>query len=294
MFTKNKKDYTKQDFKQPKYRIFRKFKIIPKQVIVWLVFSLFIGGYSLQKKINNANIFPSCLTSIEKFYSNIYINISSCFINIKKHITHKKNLLYEMKKLENIILAYEKQLFDYNQLQEENNYLRSILPIVRAQNLETITVIQHPIPSHPFLSLTYPSEDIYKKIQIGNIVLSPQGLIGHVIAKKNSEITVLLATHIQSKIPIISTQSRKRAILFGKNTMFFSLKYVQPELLHPLPFIKETHGKSEFIEGEILEFFDQNNNIKIPVARIVKKNNKIMAEWLVKQQTKYITILITH
>lgn len=292
---KAKKDYARQEFNPSTHRLFHDFSTLPRKILVGAGVALFLFFYTLGHRSDGPLI--KVILSIEKVNTRLHDQLLEGSTFLKSKLESKEKLRSKIAALEKQLQTHEKQFFDIQQLREENEALRAILPLVRDRT--TITVICKPKPSNPFLFVTYPGPEALEGIKPGALVLAPQGLVGTVVAKEAEEVVILLATQVQSKIPVRSQQSHKRALLLGQNTRFFALKYAHDEAEETAsqeegissadrPFVKDSHIKEGFIEGEILELCDQ----PIPVARVVKRGKKILAEWLIKSPSKYLTILL--
>jgi cell shape-determining protein MreC len=205
----------------------------------------------------------------------------------------KSDLINENKKFRNVILRYEKQFLDYYKIQQENEYLRSILPLVSEQNIDTVSVVPCFSPPSAYLTLFFRSSSVANRINLGNIVFSTQGVVGQVvdikrISNEEIEVIVMLITNIQSRIPVVSAKSHKHAILCGQNSKFFAVKYVKSiENDNDVAFIEEA---KDFIDGEILEFSE--GDMKIPVAKIVMQKDDTLAKWVVDSPTHYVTVAV--
>ncbi|MDR0631091.1 MAG: hypothetical protein LBF66_00770 [Holosporales bacterium] len=212
----------------------------------------------------------------------------------------RNTLMRELKDARECIIEHEKALFDYERLKFENAYMRALLPIVNEQNLDTLTVVPQINPRTPLLVLLYTSLHVYDKIKVGNVVIAPQGAIGRVISKQKKrnfgEVSVLLATHIQSRLPVISKESRHKAILNGQNSPLMAIKHVQPDNddaaskdAESKPFIGG--GASLFKEGETLMLLC--NGAELPVAKVVMRDGVAKAQWLIDSHVNYITVVIS-
>jgi rod shape-determining protein MreC len=206
-------------------------------------------------------------------------------------IKEKTELINEIDSLNKRINNYQKALFNYKELKAENDYLKSILPIAESINMKTFTVIKRTASCQPFVVIS--SDENFENVRPGDVVISTDGLFGRVVSKNNKKITVLLATHIHSRIPVISRESKNRAILFGQNCDFLKIKYVTND--NASGEVQECEAKKNFIEGEILETIDTGGFFpqSIPVAKIEKdKTGHIKAKWLCSEGKElFMTIL---
>jgi cell shape-determining protein MreC len=227
-------------------------------------------------------------------------------------VKSKKDLAEEIETLKRTISMYKKQNLEYQGLQRENKYLASILPLIKALNVKTVTVMQRPDPSQPFVSTSLLEEEFTEEVAVGNAVLSEHGLFGRVIFKRGKEVMILLATNLQSRIPVVASKSKKRAVLFGKNSNYLKIKYVEDSAeehnsatagmvlqsggqAKPV-FFEEEKRMGSFIEGEFLETSDEGGFFPraIPVARIEKDSSgNVRAKWLCSDEpSSFITIAI--
>lgn len=289
------KGYGRQGEGRPKQRLFRDFSRLPRKLFVGTSVLGLVFLYSL----NHSKKTPlPLLSKVEMLYEGVRGHVSGVFAFWEQIGEGKEKLRSRVLELEKLLRSYEQELADAAQLREENEALRGVLPLVKER--QTLTVVAKPKPGHPFLFVTYPDADMLEQIEIGALAVAPQGLVGTVVAKDGARVLLLLATQIQSRIPVRSCQSHQRALLLGRNSPFFAIKYTHREIDEgpegasveasqeaPI-FIKESDLKKDFVDGEILELCD----VPIPVARIVHKNGKILAEWLVQTPSKYITLIL--
>jgi len=64
-------------------------------------------------------------------------------------------------------------------------------------------------------------------VSLGNPVMTPDGLIGHVIARGSTSSRILRLGDLNSRIPVINRRSEGKAILSGDNTLRPLLAFVQ-------------------------------------------------------------------
>lgn len=289
------KEFNRPEVGRSSQRLFRDFSKFPRKVVAGIAVVGFVFLYSLH---HSKNAPLNLLSKIEMLNESVRARIKSAFSFLEHVGETKKNLRLQVAELEEQLRFYERAWLNAEQLREENEALRGVLPLVRGH--KTLTVAVKPKPGHPFLFVTYPSADALEQIEIGALAVAPQGFVGTVVAKEETKVLLLLATQVQSRIPVRSRQSHRQALLVGRNSPFFTIKYTHREVedndegisikdtqRRPI-FIKEADLKQDFIDGEILELCDT----RIPVARIVRKNGKTLAEWVVQTPSNYITILL--
>lgn len=124
------------------------------------------------------------------------------------------------------------------QAQKENEKLRELLNYIKEIDYKYITAKVVGNASGPFArsSLINAGED--DAVMKGQAVVMNGGLVGRVIEIGNHSSRILLLTDINSKIPVISLDSRERSILSGNNTE-------NPKLLY-LP------KQSKIADGEVM------------------------------------------
>jgi cell shape-determining protein MreC len=290
------KDYANQELKPPRQRLFRKLKFVFGFTIFKLLIVLAIGIFSYFTYKTDYRLIV-WLAPVEKICQYAIFTCSSSIEKIRGYVADRNALIRENAEARQKLLQYEREFFNYERLKSENAYLRAILPIVNEQNLETLTVVPRINPRTPFLVLFYASPSTYDKIKVGNVVISPQGMVGRVVSKQkkrtSGEVSVLLATHIQSRIPVISAESRQRAMLHGQNSSVMAIKHVQPsyddDAIEGKPFIGG--GDVAFKEGEILMLLC--DGAEIPVAKVVTQHGKMRAKWIVDSHMDYMTVVVS-
>lgn len=290
---KNKRDYAKNNQRTAAERRARQSPRrptqVPKEAWFSLAAALCLLIYSLRPSSNGTWNKISFLTS---FFSSSREAIHSKWASVKGFFASKDDLLAQISHLESHLLDLERQVVAADSLRAENEYLRQLVPLVNDQMAATLSIIQTSLPTDPFVVLSSIPVDQCLRVRIGDIAFSPQGFFGTVVAKDKDNITVLLATHIRSRIAVISRQSRKRALLFGNNSSTFSVRYVDDLTDGSLPFTKKPQFLDDLVEGEILDLYSLQHDFKIPVAKVVKKNGKVFAEWLITTRTRYMTLLV--
>lgn len=284
----------KENIKRSKQRIFRPLRIINFRVIVLCAASTLILIGSLQQSDWTTAVTSYICDAIDEITKPCK-SISHTMFDLFQMTEDKKRLIKENKELKDEIQQYKLKYFDYQGLIEENEYLRSMVPIIEKKKFETITVIKKPIFSQPFVVVSYPSQEICKQIQLNAFVISPDGLVGTVVGKSRHKVIVRLITHIQSRIAVVSTQSHKKALLFGQNSPYFKIKYITNEADDNASFREKLKIENEFIEGEYLETDSGFGNLKssIRVAQMVRNaEGKLVAQCISEAKDSYMTIII--
>jgi cell shape-determining protein MreC len=293
-------------------RLFRSLKPgVRNNIFIFTLCSFFLFIYAIKYEIISFFVFDK-LQTLFAFVEKPIAFAKDRLARVLYFIKNKKELMEEIEKLQKAINTYKKQNLEYKGLQQETEYLLSILPLIKALNINTITVVQKPDPSQPFVSTSLLTEAVANEVSIGNAVLSEHGLFGRVIFKRDKEVMILLATNLQSRIPVVSNKSKKKAVLFGKNSNYLQIKYVENStegrdmqngalpsgaLQNGPVFFEDEERRNGFIEGELLETSDEGGFFPraIPVARIEKDSNgNVRAKWLCfDEPSSFITIAIS-
>jgi cell shape-determining protein MreC len=289
----------KKEVKLRESALFRHVRIISLRL--WALFGLvFLILLTSIKGIKTKNNASSLSLFLEPFLTQTAKCLKKCENFFLFAWSEKKQLWERIENLEINLAQYEKELFKCKQIIEENDYLRKLLPLAEGQSGHTVTLPLLFQRNHPFLIAANAPENIGESIKIGHLVVAPQGVVGQVVAKNETKILILLATHIQSRLPVVSRQSRKKALLFGQNSRYFELRYIKSAAsLDALPFqseaskpfVESANGndadETDWVEGELLDFIDS----RLPVAKIIKKEGKFCAEWVIDPLSPYITIV---
>ncbi|MDR1598224.1 MAG: hypothetical protein LBR89_04845 [Holosporales bacterium] len=276
-----------QDYKPSRTRLFHKLKAVPAKAVMLFAISVASFLYSTYKH----NYYFSTLIPLQTKYINVTNQLSNVLSYVKTLFGYKLDLIKEKHQLLNTILEYENHLFDYERLQEENTYLRSMLPVIQEHCFETITVVPRLNLAMPFTALVYSPADVCDKIKIGDVVISQQGVVGRIVEKKQKGqregiVVMFLATHIQSRFPVISSQSHQKAILCGQNSPFLKIQYANSSEHCETPFVE--NESNDFVHGEVLML----DGTHIPVATVIKEGDKTLAKWVIDTHAKYVTVVI--
>ena len=291
-----KKKIKNQEIKPKTQRLFRPLNNMPFSIFFFIILSIFIFVY-FNKSDDRLFYFAQ---KVDSFVNRIVEPFSNASDKITKAVQITKNkqeLIQELNDLKDIILKYEDVLIEYNNLKEENEYLIAMLPLVKSINLKTITVIKRVDPAQPFVAVSSLPKNVLEEIYVGDVAISVNGLLGRVVSKNDTGIVVLLATNLLSRIPVISSKSNKKAILFGNNNDLFKIKYVSnsDDNLDSKAFLQNKKLNNEFLEGEMLMTDDSGGFFPkyIPVAKIEKdKDGNLVAKWICDQGHSFMTIVL--
>ncbi len=203
------------------------FKIIYKK-IEFLFYVFLSVAFLIASKANNKFI---------DNISNIFVNISapiSYSISLPFNIAHDlvfdyKELLIDKeknKKLENEINYLRSLYVKSLNIFEENRELKKILNFAstKSSNFKVARIFSR--SSQNFNQQIYINIGHNQNIKEGSIVTGNNGMIGRVLKVMNDISSVILINDSRSKIPVITSSSRIRAILAGNNSNIMKLIYL--------------------------------------------------------------------
>lgn len=112
------------------------------------------------------------------------------------------------------------------QLEAENNALRELLNYTAQEELRFTTAKVISDRGGPFTRTVLINAGTGLGVLEGQPIINGDGLVGRVIESGEHSARVLLLTDINSRIPVITSDSRERAIAAGRNTADLTLLYL--------------------------------------------------------------------
>lgn len=112
------------------------------------------------------------------------------------------------------------------QLEAENNALRELLNYSAQEELRFTTAKVISDRGGPFTRTALINAGSGLGVLEGQPIINGDGLVGRVIESGEHSARVLLLTDINSRIPVITSDSRERAIAAGRNTANLTLLYL--------------------------------------------------------------------
>lgn len=112
------------------------------------------------------------------------------------------------------------------QIEIENIHLRKLLSFVSEKEANYISSRIIGNTSGAFLRSALINIGKDHKIKKGQAVVNDRGVVGRIIEVGKRSSRILLLTDINSKIPVITNETRERAILTGNNTGDITLLYL--------------------------------------------------------------------
>lgn len=112
------------------------------------------------------------------------------------------------------------------QLQAENAALRKLTHYTDQERFRYTSAKVIGDRGGPFSRTALINAGIADDVATGQAVVNPQGLVGRIIEAGKHSARILLLTDINSRMPVISEQSRERSIAAGNNTDTVRLLYL--------------------------------------------------------------------
>lgn len=193
-----------------------------------LLFSFLCIILIISSKVN-----PSFTNKISFFFVDISIPIvetaSAPFNFVVNFSQNLKELSYarsENKRLKDEISQLKQKYVQTIDFAEENKELKNILNFAysKTTNFKTARVIGK--TNEIFDQKLYINAGENQNIKSGSIVTGSKGVIGRISAISKDKSRLLLINDINSKIPVISSNSRSRAILAGTGNKNMELLYL--------------------------------------------------------------------
>lgn len=199
------------------------------------------------------NIIPA-----SNFFNAIMHALSSIPENIKNYI----NVKHENDQLKERNRILEKYYKLYLQLNSENAHLKKLLNYADAENYNFISTRIALRENGPYSRLGIITAGTKDGLKDGQIAINTQGLVGRVIKTNTSSAKLLYLNDLNSKFPVITTESRTKAILAGQGNAKLSLLYLPEE--------------ANLIEGEMVVTSGDENLLpyNIPIGIIRYEDNK--------------------
>lgn len=97
----------------------------------------------------------------------------------------------------------------------ENSALRSLLKVAEEPHLRYTTAKLLTVSSNPFTRMAVIGAGKKHNILIDQVVINSEGLVGRVVEVSDGFSKVMLITDLNSRIPVVTSESRQRGILVG-------------------------------------------------------------------------------
>jgi len=249
------------------------------------LFFLVLAIYSLylyNKPANNhyhyisktaINITAPATESFANFFYGISHSLSflTDFINLRE-----ENIKLKEK---NIFLEYQLKLFQH--LSSENNELKKLLNFVGGEenhkfSTRIISTSNNNI-ADSFIITAGEKQGVVK----GQIIVNNEGIVGRIIDVGTNASRGLLITDINSRIPVVTTTGRVKAIVAGNNTKKLDLLYITDQNL-----IKESDFVITSSDGNLLPY-----NLPVGIIRKDEAGKFFVEPFINITNLEYVSIL---
>ncbi len=167
------------------------------------------------------------------------------------------------------------------ELEAENRRLRNILNFIPEGDVSYITSRIVGTTGGPYNKSVIINSGTEKGIDKGYIVRNNQGLVGRIVEVGRNSARILLVTDINSRIPIITENTREKAIMIGDNT-------AMPQLIH-LP--KDTNisvGEKLVTSGDGKAF---PSGVEVGIVQAVTDNSVLIKTSVDWNRLEYISVI---
>lgn len=149
-----------------------------------------------------------------------FVNIAESFEGLTTLRTLKAENIRLREENEKLRKWYETAL----KTQAENLSFKELLNVKADANLSFVTARVVSDPGGAFVKSVLLPVGARDHVGVGSAVMSGQGLVGRVTEVGEKSSRVLLATDLNSRIPVVIQNTRTRAILAGKNSDILKLE----------------------------------------------------------------------
>ena len=136
-------------------------------------------------------------------------------------VTYNENILLRAENLE-----LKKWELAAIKLRNENSILKELLSSVPSMNYPFITARVYGTSGASFVRTLTINAGSNNGIKVGQAVVNANGLIGRIVETGFNASRVLLVTDINSQIPVVTEESRNRAVLTGDNSNNLYLNFL--------------------------------------------------------------------
>ena len=167
-------------------------------------------------------------------------------------------------------------------LESENRQLRSVLGAVIPPDREAVTARSITAPGSSFSHAMLVLHGTDKQVQVGDPVVTADGLVGYIIDVGDEQSWVLLISDVNSRIPVVLSSSSWPGLAVGQNRRELELGFLPLEAEPKENELALTSG-----HGEILP-------AGLPVGRVVhNKARRFLLEPVVDLRTvSFVSILV--
>jgi len=146
--------------------------------------------------------------------------------DLLENLEHLAELRTENEALRIEVTALKRSMIELNNLKSENQVLKKQLNFIPENSFGFITARVIADGSGSFARSVIVKAGEKDGIRKGQAVVTGDGLVGRLHEVGNSSSRVVLLEDLNSRIPVMSLQTRDRAILAGNNTRLPTLSYL--------------------------------------------------------------------
>jgi rod shape-determining protein MreC len=237
---------------------------------------------SFFKKIEFIILIIVCLTSIiiSKNNKNFIDKISLYFVEISLPISHiisspfklSSDMIFSFKELslarsENRFLKKENErlksiYIKALNISQENKELSGLLKFIKNKSLKYQSVRLITNSSHSYSNNIIINAGKNDGIEENNVIISEESIIGRVFQVGDNISRVLTINNENSKIPVITSNSREKGILSGNNSKIMTIDYLEKNHKIKVGDFVYTSGDGEYLQPGLL------------IGKVVKVKNK--------------------
>jgi rod shape-determining protein MreC len=183
---------------------------------------------------------------------------------IYNSIMRLKEIEYKYLDIKHQNYLLEKKLLHLREVEIDNQKLRELLNFVQSRGFNYVSARLYAVTSGEYFDKAIIGAGTNAGIQINNVVLSSEGVIGRVSKVNWDSSEVILVTDFNSHIPVITAESRQRGILLGRGAKALKLKHIS--------------NKYNLKTGELLLTSGDGMHFPkgLPVARISNNQNNLV------------------
>jgi rod shape-determining protein MreC len=167
------------------------------------------------------------------------------------------------------------------QIESENAHLQRLLNFVGKPNPQYIAARVVGDTSGPFLQSAIINAGSNDGVRKGQAVVNEKGLVGRIIEAGARSSRLLLVTDINSRIPIVTSRSRERAVLAGNNEGMPELLYLPDDTRIEIGEVVLTSG-----DGDVFPI-DQ----PIGVVESREKDNVTVRPFVEWNRLEYVSVV---
>ena len=189
---------------------------------------------------------------------------------------------------------------DVIKLRNENNILRELLSSVQSLDYPFITAKGYGTSGASFVRTLTINAGTRDGIKVGQAVVNSNGLIGRIVETGFNASRVLLVTDINSQIPVITEETRNRAVLTGDNSNNLYLNFLSGHAVVSKGELLFTSGDgglipSGLLAGEVISKDGQyvfakpvNNWDKINFVRVINWSQPVPSQVISESNNPWI------